>query len=122
MRKNCWIAALAMAVSGAATATAPVHPDNTEIGSYYHGAEFQRVNGKFVRVDAWATPAPTASNAVLEPADGWRFVGGEAGWELEQHSYAFVGGRLVHNDRFRHDTPKPPLETQRPFDHVASGG
>ena len=122
MNKNVWIATLAMAVSGAATAAAPAHPDSTETGTYYHGAEYQRVNGKFARSDTWAIPttAPAFNVVVLESGDGWRFVGGEPGWELEQHSYAIVRGRLVHNDRFPHDTPKP-LGMQRPLD-IGSGG
>ena len=120
MRKNIWIAALAMTVSGASSAAAPAHPDSTEAGTAYHGAEYQRVNGRFVRVDAWASPVPMATNAVM-PDDGWKFVEGDAGWELEQHSYAIAGGRVVHNDRFRHDTPKPSLKTQT-LDPVGSGG
>ena len=120
MRKYIWIAISAIAVSGAATATAPAHSDNTEAGTTYHGAEYQLVNGRFVRVDAWASSMPLAATGVI-PNDGWKFVEGEAGWELEQHSYAISIGRPVHNDRFPHDTPKPSLKTQ-PLDPVGSGG
>lgn len=39
--------------------------------------------------------------ALTEPvgvADGWRFVGGEAGWIIEVPRLKFTQGRLVHAD------------------------
>lgn len=47
------------------------------------------------------------ANPVL--ADGTRVVGGEAGYALPQHSYAWQGGRFVHTDTLAHNTPRPSL-------------
>ena len=113
MQKFNWIAGVMVVMAGSAGASAPAHPDSTETGTIYHGAEYTRVDGKFIRVDSWrkTNQAPADSKPA---ADGWRFVGGEIGWDLEQHSYDFVGGRLVHSDRFSHDAPRPALPVKGP--------
>ena len=124
MQKHFWLAGLALVLaSGAAGASAPAHSEGSETGTVYHGAEYQRLAGRFVRVDPWADQRSVAS-AAPQSADGWRFVGGEAGWELEQHSYDFVRGRLIHSDRFPHNTPRPPAAPQgaQRHDPTGSGG
>lgn len=94
-----------LAGNGVALATGPALPANTETGTVYHGAEYASVGGSFARVDKWngtiAAPASRDAN------DAWDFIGGEAGWDLRQHRYDFVNGRLVHSDTISHDTPKP---------------
>ena len=42
-------------------------------------------------------------------ADGWRYVGGETGWELVPHAYEFRNGKLVHIDKIEYSTPKPTV-------------
>ncbi len=78
-----------------------------------HAYEFR--NGKLVHADKFdhSTPKPSlasieqARNAVT--ADGWRYVGGETGWELVPHAYEFRSGKLVHADKLDHTAPKPNL-------------
>ena len=41
--------------------------------------------------------------------DGWRYVGGEAGWELVQPAYEFRDGQLISIDTVDRSTPKPSL-------------
>ena len=44
-------------------------------------------------------------------ADGqYRYVGGELGWVLIQHEYAYRDGKWQDVDKFDHKTPKPSLE------------
>ncbi len=45
----------------------------------------------------------------LVTAAGWRYVGGETGWELVQHAADFRNGKWVHADRFDHNLPKPSV-------------
>ncbi len=44
-------------------------------------------------------------------ADGlYRYVGGDQGWVLAQHEYAYRNGKWQHVDKLPHDTPAPSLE------------
>lgn len=41
-------------------------------------------------------------------ADGvYRYVGGDQGWVLVPHEYAFRDGKWQHVDKLPHNTPKP---------------
>lgn len=79
------------------------HPANNEAGSSYHGPEYRLVEGRLVRADAASTKSAAAERA--DP--NWTFVGGDTGWVLAPHAYALESGRIVHADRFSHDTPRP---------------
>lgn len=94
-------------VGGTALAADTAHPANNEAGSVYHGAEYAKVDGKFVRVDSWNM----RTGAVIAPIadDGWERIDGEAGWQLRPHRYDFVNGRLVHTDTLPHDTARPKV-------------
>ena len=52
----------------------------------------------------WNTQARTRTPAA---GDSWEFVGGDSDWQLRQHRYDFVNGRLAHTDSIPHDTPVP---------------
>ncbi|GBG03465.1 hypothetical protein AZSI13_27920 [Azospira sp. I13] len=44
-------------------------------------------------------------------ADGqYRYVGGDQGWALVQHEYAYRDGKWQDADKLDHKTPKPSLE------------
>lgn len=62
------------------------------------------------------TPIARTAASAVQPggdvtADGWQFVGGEAGWAAPQHRYDFQGGRVVHAHQAwcvaSHDVPAP---------------
>jgi hypothetical protein len=91
--------------AGPVLAAGPVHFANDESGSVYHGAEYAKIDGRLTRVDKWNAPSAFGDAARLD--DKWAFAGEEAGWQLRQHSYDFVGGRLVHSDNIGHDAPRP---------------
>ncbi len=108
MLKKTLVTAIGVAAligSGFAMATDTAHPVNNESGSAYHGAEYGKVDGKLARVDSWNMRAGTGT--VPNANDSWEFVPGEAGSQLRQHRYDFVGGRLVHTDTIPHNTPRP---------------
>ena len=88
--------------AGAALADQTFHPSKDEVGTIMHV-----VPGTKSRAQVNAEQITTAKNDVT--ADGWRYVGGETGWELVQHAYAFRSGKLVHIDNIDHSTPKPSL-------------
>ena len=101
------IGAATLIGSGFALATDTAHPVNNESGSVYHGAEYGKVDGRLARVDTWNMQAGTGTgtNAI----DNWEQVPGDSGWQLRQHRYDFVNGRLVHTDTISHDTPRPKV-------------
>lgn len=116
MLKKSLVAAIGVATligSGSAMATAWVHPANTESGSVYHGAEYGKVDGKLARVDTWNTQAGTGGDPRAD--DTWEYQAGDAGWQLRQHRYDFVGGRLLHTDKIPHNTPKPKFSTDETY-------
>ncbi|MDD2665026.1 MAG: hypothetical protein PHD19_14855 [Dechloromonas sp.] len=44
-------------------------------------------------------------------ADGqYRYVGGDQGWVLIPHEYAYRDGKWQHVDKLQHNTPAPSLE------------
>ena len=88
--------------AGAALADQTFHPSKDEVGTIMHV-----VPGIKSRAQVNAEQIATAKNDVT--ADGWRYVGGETGWELVQHAYAFRGGKLLHIDNIDHSTAKPSL-------------
>lgn len=45
----------------------------------------------------------------LMTTDGGTYVGGEVGYIAPQHSYAIVGGKLLHTDSINHNMQKPSL-------------
>lgn len=108
--------------SGMSMAAGPAHPANNETGTVYHGAEYTRVEGRVARVDR---PGAQTGRSLTFTANGdWEYAGGETGWQLEQHRFDFVNGRLVHSDTIPLDTPKPSIEAQpssSPYGHLGSG-
>ena len=113
MLKRSLVTAIGVATligSGLALATDSAH---NESGSAYHGAEYGKVDGKLARVDTWNTQAKTGTAPTAD--DSWEYQAGDAGWQLRQHRYDFVGGRLVHTDNIPHNTPKPKFATDETF-------
>jgi hypothetical protein len=55
---------------------------------------FNDAPGTKSRAEVRADLASTNANPVA--VDGWRYVGGEAGWVLESPKFEFVDGQLVH--------------------------
>ena len=88
--------------AGAAFADQTFHPSKEEDGTIMHV-----VPGTKSRAQVNAEQIAAAKKDVT--ADGWRYVGGETGWELVQHAYAFRSGKLVHIDNIDHSTPKPTI-------------
>ena len=105
--------------TGAAIADQTFHPSKDEVGTIMHV-----VPGVKSRAQVGVDPSATAVNGAV--SDGWRYVGGDTGWELIQHAYAFRGGKLVHVDNIDHSTPKPSLasiiEGKRRYQDQYSGG
>ena len=105
MFKKTTPVALAVALSlsaGAVVADQTFHPSKDEGGTIMHV-----VPGTKSRAQVNAEQIATVKNDVT--ADGWRYVGGETGWELVQHAYVFRNGKLVHIDNIDHSTPKPTI-------------
>lgn len=96
------VAAVLSLSTGAAIADQTFHPSKDEVGTIMHV-----VPGVKSRAQVDVDRRATATNDVA--TDGWRYVGGETGWELVQHAYAFRGGKLLHIDNIDHGTPKPSL-------------
>ena len=93
--------------TGAAVADQTFHPSKDEVGTVTHV-----VPGTKTRVQVEADRNELDRNAAarnIATPDAWRYVGGDTGWELVQHAYAFRNGKLVHADKFDHSTPKPSL-------------
>ena len=96
--------AIALSLSaGAAVADQTFHSSNDETGTVMHyvpGTK-SRAQVEVERIEALKNPVT---------ADGWRYVGGDTGWELVQHEYVFRNGTLAHTDKCDHRiTPKPSL-------------
>ena len=104
--------------AGAAFADQTFHPSKDD------GTIMHVVPGTKSRAQVNAEQIATAKNEVT--ADGWRYVGGETGWELVQHAYAFRSGKLVHIDNIDHSTPKPTIASiiagRKLYQHQYSGG
>lgn len=106
-------------LAGTASADQTFHPSKDETGTIMHAVPGLKSRAQ---VDAERISG-TKTNV---SADGWRYVGGDTGWELVPHSYAFRGGRLVHTDNIDHNTPKPTLasivEGRKQYQALYSGG
>ena len=95
---------LAFAISAlaapAAFASSGVTPTNNERGYKTHAMPASGLTRDQVRAELEAFKRNPVS------ADGSRFVGGEAGWEIEGHKSAWRNGKLVHADNIDHNTPR----------------
>lgn len=105
-------------LAGGAAADQTFHPSKDETGTVMHV-----IPGLKSRAQLDAERTAIAKNEVSK--DGWRYVGGDTGWELVQHAYAFRGGKLVHADNIDHNTPKPTLtsivEGRKQYQKLYSG-
>ena len=95
---------LAFAISAlaapAAFASSGVTPTNNERGYKTHAMPASGLTRDQVRAELEAFKRNPVS------ADGSRFVGGEAGWEIEGHKSAWRNGKLMHADNIDHNTPR----------------
>lgn len=80
----------AAALSPAIAAAAP--PVQVTLGE--RAIIFNDVPGTKSRAEVREDLARARANPVA--SDGWRHVGGEAGWVLESPKFAFVDGQFVH--------------------------
>jgi hypothetical protein len=101
IRKSILSVALLAAVAGTAFATSGTTPNNGELGATTHA-----MAGTVTREQVKRELAEWRNNPV---SGGWREVGGERGWEQEQHRYDFRNGQFVHVDKIPHGAPKPAL-------------
>ena len=97
---------LALAFAGAAIPAAFAGSGSHWVGGE-RGFEAHPVASQLSRSDVQREFLAFRANPVT--ADGGRLVGGEAGYVVPQHSYAFLGGKLVHTDSIAHNSPKPSL-------------
>lgn len=106
-------------LAGEAAADQTFHPSKDETGTIMH-----IVPGLKSRAQVSAEQTAPAKKEVF--TDGWRYVGGDTGWELVPHAYAFRGGKLLHIDNIDHSTPKPDLasiiEGRKRYQALYSGG
>lgn len=102
MKLKSTLAIILTSVTGFAGAADVFHPSNDETATANHV-----VPGKLTRAQLVAAERLSVDRADKQ----WVFLGEEAGWSLRPHGYAFRQGRLVHNDSFSHDTPKPRLDS-----------
>ncbi len=101
-RKTVFVLALVSASIPAAFANS----GSTWVGGEV-GFESHPVQSSKSRADVQKEFEAFRANPVT--SDGGTLVGGEVGYILPQHSYAFQGGKLVHTDTIPHNTPKPSL-------------
>jgi len=92
----------ALALPGIALAEQPVHNVIGEAGIVFHDPP-----SVLTRQQVQDARRETQSNTLA--ADGWRYVGGEAGWIRESHRMTFQNGRLVH----ARDCPLAPQDAAR---------
>lgn len=73
--------------------------------------KYELVNGKLVMSDECdhairATTPPAAAKIAkaseTRSVNGFEYVGGESGWQLSQHKYEFVNGKLAMSDECDH--------------------
>lgn len=113
-------AAVVLSLSaGTVFADQTFHPSNDEPGTIMHV-----IAGTKSRAQVETRRIEVANNGVA--GDGWRYVGGEAGWELVQHAYDFRAGKLVHTDSIDHSTPRPSIasieQARKQYLDLYSGG
>lgn len=113
------VAAVLSLSAGAAVADQTFHPSNDEPGTIMHV-----VPGTKSRAQVAAEQIDVAKAYVT--ANGWRYVGGDTGWELVQHAYDFRNGQWGHADTIDHSTPKPSLASieqgRKTYQSLYSGG
>ena len=102
IRKSIILAALAGAVALPAFATNGTSYDGGEVGFQFHA-----MPSTVTRAQVQKELAEWRKNPVT--ADGYRDVGGQAGWLPGAHRSDLRDGKLVHADNLPHDTPKPSL-------------
>lgn len=94
-------------------------PANTEIGYTTHP-----MPGTRTRAEVQEELKAFQKNPVS--ADGWRWIGGEVGWEIEPHKYELRNGKIIHVDNLDHNTPKSgrlmSTEEKRLQDELYFGG
>lgn len=118
IRKATFLASLAAAISLPAMANSGFTADNSEAGFKTHP-----MPSTVTRAQVQNELAEWRKNPVA--ADGYRYVGGERGWEAPQHAYVFRNGSLVHADAIDHSAPKPSIEmtpAERGRFHAANRG
>ena len=54
--------------------------------------------------------------------NGFEYVGGEAGWQLAQHKYEFVNGRLAMSDECDHAIRKAEAATPADLERARQQG
>lgn len=92
----------ALTLPGFALAEQPVHNTIGEAGIVFHDPP-----SVLTRQQVQAAEREAQGNTL--GADGWRYVGGEAGWVRESHRMTFQDGRLVH----ARDCPLAPKDAAR---------
>ena len=92
--------AISALAAPAAFATSGITPADNEIGYQTHAMPASGLTRDQVRAELEAFRRNPVS------ADGSRFVGGEAGWEIEGHKIAWRDGKLVHADNIDHNAPR----------------
>ena len=92
--------ALSALAAPAAFATSGVTTANNERGYQTHAMPASGLTRDQVRAELEAFKRNPVS------ADGSRFVGGEAGWEIEGHKSVWRNGKLVHADNIDHNAPR----------------
>ena len=102
MKLKSALALILTSTAGFAGAADVFHPSKDETATANHV-----VPGKLTRAQRDAEERLATDRADNQ----WVFLGEEAGWSLRPHGYAWQQGRIVHNDPFSHDTPKPRLDS-----------
>jgi hypothetical protein len=88
-------------IAGFAFAAEPVYPSNPE-----RSFTTQSVPVARTRAEVLGELMDFRKNPVS--ADRWQYAGGERGWALMPHKYAFAGGQFDHTDECDHSTPPKP--------------
>ena len=109
--------AISALAAPAAFATSGITPADNEGGYQTHAMPASGLTRAQVRAELEAFRRNPVS------ADGSRFVGGEAGWEIEGHKSVWRNGKLVHADNIDHNaprasalvTPQSRVESQRQY-------
>lgn len=96
------LAVIFASAAGFAGAADVFHPSNDETGTVNHA-----IPGTAARIERRAPDQPGTLSADKQ----WVFMGEEAGWAPQLHGFMLEEGRVVHNDPFSHDAPKPQLDS-----------
>ena len=76
------------------------------------------------RKDAGKAPAivKIVKAPEIRSVDGFEYVGGEAGWQLSQHKYEFVNGKLAMSDECDHAIRKAEAATPADLERAGQLG